>query len=319
MKPLTLLFLAPHWRVPLIRAFREAATRIPEGGRVVCADSDPHAPALCVSDAAHPLPLFSDPECASRLRALCEREAVRLLLPQTNKAVEFLNAHRAVFEPGGRLDYLPGRECIELCHDKLRLMEFLRSHSIPVPQAWDPESPGSPEFPLIAKPRRGEGGKGVLRIESHEDLQWAVRKHPDHLIQKFIVGREFTIDWFSGRDGAPRLIVPRERIAVRGGEVAVSRIRMDPALIEAARGAGTRLGLVGPCTLQGIIAQSGEFLFTDVNLRFGSGTIHTLRAGGDIPGMIFSELAGKPLPDPAPSIQDGSIMTRFSEAFFRSG
>jgi hypothetical protein len=59
-------------------------------------------------------------------------------------------------------------------------------------------------------------------------------------------------------------------------------------------------------------------LFTDINLRFGSGVLHTIRAGANIPEMILQELAGKPIETKSYSIMDGSTMTRFHEAIFDS-
>ena len=38
-----ILFLAPNWRVSLIRAFKESQNRLGLSGRVVGADSDPQA------------------------------------------------------------------------------------------------------------------------------------------------------------------------------------------------------------------------------------------------------------------------------------
>ena len=59
-------------------------------------------------------------------------------------------------------------------------------------------------------------------------------------------------------------------------------------------------------------------MFTDINLRFGSGVLHTISAGANIPKMILQELAGKPIEIKSYSIMDGSTMTRFHEAIFDS-
>ncbi len=96
----------------------------------------------------------------------------------------------------------------------------------------------------------------------------------------------------------------------------VSRICMDPAIIELVRRVGLRLKLRGPANLQGIRAVDGQFLITDVNLRFGSGAGHTIAVGGDMPEYIYRDLSGEADFIEAPSIQDGSVMTRFHDAFF---
>ncbi len=315
MKPVHLLFLAPHWRVALIRAFREARSAHADTGKLVGADSDPLAPALNVCDRAHTLPPFSDPACIDELLAICRAESITAILPQTNKAVEFLDRHRQAFADASLLAYLESPETIATCHDKRQLTRFCAEHEIPTPQT---RCDADAQFPLIAKPRRGEGGKNTFKIENGEDLEYCKRRHPEHLIQQFITGREFTIDWFSDRTGTPRCVVPRERLAVRGGEVMVSRIHLDPALVAAATTLASRLGLQGPCNLQGIQDQTGKFFFTDVNLRFGSGSVHTIQAGGRIPEMILRDLAGEDLRSVVTDVREGSVMTRYIDAFFPS-
>ena len=72
--------------------------------------------------------------------------------------------------------------------------------------------------------------------------------------------------------------------------------------------------MTGPCTIQGI--QNDKFYFTDVNLRFGSGYVHTISAGGDVPLMMYKEMVGQDLDSVKLDIKDHSIMTRYSENIF---
>ena len=96
----------------------------------------------------------------------------------------------------------------------------------------------------------------------------------------------------------------------------VSRIELVSDIIESAKKVGTRLQLRGSANLQGILEDSGKFLFTDVNLRFGSGVVHTIHAGADIPGMMLQELAGRSVDKPFNSVANGSTMSRFHDALF---
>ena len=169
-------------------------------------------------------------------------------------------------------------------------------------------------FPLIAKERNGEGGKNQSIIEDQRDLDHCMDKYPHHIYQELIQGREFSVDLFADIKGIPQLVVPRERLSVRGGEVMMSRIDMNESIIDSVEALSRRLALTGPCTLQGILNENGTFLFTDLNLRFGSGSVHTIAAGGNIPLMIYQEMAGQSFFEP--SIQNQSIMTRYPESIF---
>jgi carbamoyl-phosphate synthase large subunit len=317
-----LLLLAPSRRTALARAFQDSAIAHGLQLHLAGADSNPHAPALQCLHSTALLPPFPDPQCAQQLVDFCRRENLRHILPLTNKAVEFLAAQRQNLPQDISVPYLPDARTLTLCHDKLALAEGLLDTHLAVdnrlpacPTFTRDTLPTPPSFPLFAKRRRGEGGQDTILIRDWRDLDHCREKFPDHIYQPYLPGKEFTIDWFSDRSGAPHLIVPRLRLDVRGGETWTGKIDMDSALIDTARKVGLRLGLRGPCTLQCREDAHGRLLFTDVNLRFGSGTVHTIAGGGDIPGLIFDDLLGKTVEfDPA-RIENGSIFTRHLDGF----
>lgn len=310
METLKILFLASHWRVSLIKAFQDAKSSM----KLICADSDPLAPSFREADRSQVLPLFSDPQCLPSVLEFCAAEKVSALIPLTNKSIEFMADHRQELGAGGRRLWVPENRAIEICHDKWKLFEFLRDEDFDTPPTFLPGKTAT-SFSLIAKPRWGEGSKDLFVLENSDDLDFYMKKCPHHVFQQQIDGQEFSVDAFFDQHGSPRLIVPRERLAVRGGEVMVSRINMDANIIEKVVALGARLGLTGPCTIQGI--QDDEaFYFTDVNLRFGSGYVHTISAGGNVPLMMYKELIGQELDSVKLDIKDHSVMTRYPENIF---
>ena len=193
-----------------------------------------------------------------------------------------MDKNRVEFNGGDLLLYLADHNRIQTSNDKRRLAEFFTQNNFASPDLIDPKKP-FPKFPLIAKDPYGEGGKNCFKIEDQTEFDFYSKKLPNHIFQRFVQGREFSIDWFSNKKGLPVVVVPRERLAARAGEVIVSRIELIPDIIESAKRLGTRLQLRGPANFQGFLEESGEFLFTDVNLRFGSGVLHTIHAGANIP------------------------------------
>lgn len=317
MKKINILFLAPHWRVSLVKAFQEAMPDLPCEGKLVGADSDPHSPAMRILNPACTIPKFTSPDCLPEVLDLCGRESINAVIPLTNKAVEFLDTNRAAFDQNDIHLLVNDKAVIETCHDKFKLARFFTKEGITAPETFLADSAkNNVTFPLFAKQRRGEGGKDCMVLEDERDLEFCTAKFPGHVIQRLIRGMEYSIDWYSGPDGQPLVIVPRERLAVRAGEVMVSRIRLHPEIIAAVRNVGRRLRLRGACTLQGILDEAGQFFFTDINLRFGSGYVHTIAEGANIPLLIYRELAGEPVADDIGSVRDGAVMTRFSDAFY---
>lgn len=310
METLKILFLASHWRVSLVKAFQDAKPPI----EPICADSDPLSPSLRQADHSEVIPLFSDPQCLKAVLELCETANVCALVPLTNKSIEFIAQHRNELQAENRRLWIPDDRAIDICHDKWKLFEFLSNEGFETPPTFLAGKTGVP-FPLIAKPRRGEGSKNLFVIEDIDELKYYTHKCPDHVFQKRITGQEFSVDVFCGKEGEPGLVVPRERLAVRGGEVMVSRINMDKKIIERVQALVAKLGLTGPCTIQGF--KDGElFYFTDVNLRFGSGYVHTINAGGNVPLMMYKELTGQEFDSENLDIKDQSVMTRYPESVF---
>jgi len=314
MKDIRVLFLAPNWRVSLLRSFKKpTAIKI----FIVGADSNSNSAALRVVDKSYVIPKFSEPNCVEKIQAICDKENIHAILPMTNKAIEFMDKNRAGFDEGDLLLYLAGHTLIETCNDKRRLAEFFTQNNFASPDLIDPKKP-FPGFPLIAKDPCREGGKNCFKIEDQTEFDFYSKKLPNHIFQRFVQGREFSIDWFSNKKGLPVVVVPRERLVARAGEVMVSRIELIPDIIESSKRLGTRLQLRGPANFQGFLEESGEFLFTDVNLRFGSGVLHTIHAGANIPEMMLQELVGESVEMKSNFVMDGSTMSRFHDAIFDS-
>lgn len=315
METLKILFLAANWRVSLIKAFQEAKTESKNPFQLIAVDSDALAPALQAADHSHSLPLFSDPRCLESLLIICRTQAIDAIIPLTNKAIEFMDHHREELGGGSHRLFIQESSTIEICHDKWNLSKFLELEGFNSPKTFFLEESDPPDvFPLIAKERTGEGGKNQSLIENQRDLDYCMDKYPHHIFQELIRGKEFSVDLFSDKNGVPQLIVPRERITVRGGEVMTSKIDMNESIIDYVEALSRRLALTGPCTIQGILDKEGTFFFTDLNLRFGSGSIHTIAAGGNIPLMIYQEMTGQGFSDF--SIKDQSIMTRYPKSIF---
>ncbi|HIJ49650.1 MAG TPA: ATP-grasp domain-containing protein [Nitrospinae bacterium] len=315
METLKVLFLAANWRVSLVRAFQDAKAQCETPFQLIAVDSDALAPALQVADRSHSLPLFSNNSCLELLLTICRTQAIDAIIPLTNKAIDFLDTHREELSGGNRRLFIQESSTIEICHDKWNLWKFMELEGFKSPKTFLLAESDPPEiFPLIAKERSGEGGKNQSIIEDQRDLDYCMDKYPHHIYQELIQGREFSVDLFADMKGIPQLIVPRKRLSVRGGEVMTSKIDMNESIIGSVEALSRRLSLTGPCTIQGILDENGTFFFTDLNLRFGSGSVHTIAAGGNIPLMIYQEMVGQSFHQP--SIQDQSVMTRYPESIF---
>ncbi len=69
----------------------------------------------------------------------------------------------------------------------------------------------------------GQGSQGARRIDSREALTQALSDGVDYAICEYLPGEEFTVDCFTDRHGALRLVSPRTRERIRAGIAVRSR------------------------------------------------------------------------------------------------
>ena len=118
-----------------------------------------------------------------------------------------------------------------------------------------------------------------------------MKKCLHHVFQNLIEGQEFSIDAFFDKHGSPRLIVPRERLAVRGGEVMASRINMDTNIIDKVKAfRGERLNGSDRILFSGAYWTGNQAL--KLGLIDGIGDLRTVmreKFGDDVRFKIFDE------------------------------
>lgn len=97
---------------------------------------------------------------------------VLVVIPGIEADVFAWNEHREIIKEAGAIALLNKSDLIRLCADKWafyeRLMEHKSPYAIPTSLEYD-EILG--EFPLLAKPRRGSGSKGVVIINNRGGLE----------------------------------------------------------------------------------------------------------------------------------------------------
>jgi carbamoyl-phosphate synthase large subunit len=129
--------------------------------------------------------------------------------------------------------FVPGRETVENCLDKLSTAEILRQHGIASPRTWPYEEREAAMrmlgFPLMVKPVRGRGGMNVFKVTNSRAMNAIEQLTDDRLlVQEYLRGPEFTVDVLADEHAKLRKLVVRERVRTKGGVTTVGRTA-DPA------------------------------------------------------------------------------------------
>ncbi len=263
--------------------------------RVVAVDADSAAPGLYLADAGYRIPFADDPQFAASLTRLCLAERIAVLVPLVDE--ELLPVARVAEELGIAL-LGPRAPFVAMCLDKHVLMQELAQANIAVPESrllrdgWR----GLP-FPLVLKPRRGRGSRGLKIAPTAADLDAylaAVNPDPDTtLVQRCVEGTEFTVSVVVWRDGVVRAVVPKEIIDKRGiTRLAVTR--RQPAIDRVCREIQDRFRADGPFNVQlRIDTRDGTPLPFEINPRFSTTITLTQAAGVDELGGLIDLAVGR--------------------------
>ena len=170
-------------------------------------------------------------------------------------------------------------------------------------------------FPAFIKPKDGSSSINAYKVENSEDLAVYAGKIEDYIIQPFISGREFTIDILCDYEGRPIFITPRERLAVRSGEVLKTRICQDDVMIEEMKTLVADFRPRGQITVQLIKDKNtGDNYYIEINPRFGGGAPLSIKAGADSAKAVLQMLDGKQLSYVSCAAHDQAVYSRFDQS-----
>ncbi len=244
-------------------------------------------------------PVAEEPAYIEAVLGITWEWKIDLLIPILDAELDVLARHRNRFDPRCCLLVSP-HETIACCNDKEATIRFFLDNGIPtLPTVAVPD--GTPvaglleekglRYPLIAKPRRGHGGRDVHVIMCEEDLVLLRRVH-DPLLQQMADGLEYSIDIFCEEGGRLRAAVPRVRLELRAGICYKGRTERDPAMVDQARRIAEGLRILGPANIQ-CFRSADDVRFTEVNPRFSAGLPLTVAAGVNTPLMALRLAAGR--------------------------
>ena len=314
-----ILILSANWRADLVKAFQRALSEL-GGGKVVAADMSPLSAALLQSDECEVVPPLDTPGFIEHLEGICKRHGISAVIPSIDKDLPFLAEHRERLRKSGVTAVVSSPETIAICDDKYRTYQFFCDNDIPSPTTWLPEEfpakTNMPGWPLLVKPRRGIGGKGIHKVADEEELRFYLARVNDPVVQEFLPGVEYSFDTLSDFDGRALSVVPRERLYVRDGEVFKGRTVKNMEFIELVVRAAEALKLIGPAVVQGLLDEQGALKLTEANPRFGSGALLAIAAGADLAKDLIRLIRGEKLEPKLGQFKDGVYLLRYYDAFF---
>jgi len=286
--------------------------------RIVAVDMNSTAAGLFLADTGYPVPRADDPAFIPTLLDLCVREAVNVVIPIFSAEIPVFAAYLDEFKGRGIEMVLPSTHTLRTCNDKLLTYVVFDVSGIPTPRTWHATCQydiGETSYPLIVKPVVGSGSRHTYRADTQEQLAVFLSLVPHPVIQEFIEGPEYTVDFLADWESDLLAAVPRERLRVSGGKAVIARTISDPEMLDWVQKIVKRMKLVGAGNIQCLRGEGGLY-FTEVNARFAAGGLPlAIAAGVNIP-LMWLKLALGQLVTPVRKYVVDLVMTRYLTEIF---
>lgn len=309
------LFTSVGRRVELMQAFKKAAQELGVELTIIGADISNTAPALFFCDETKIVCRIREPEYIPQLLSICEQEKVDCLIPTIDTDLLILAENKAKFEAIGTKVLISAVDKVKLCRDKRFTADYFISLGLKSPVPVDEVEKYKMGYPAFIKPKDGSSSVDAYKVTNEEDLKAYAAKVNDYIIQPFISGKEYTIDIFCDYEGNPVFITPRERMAVRAGEVLQTRICQDDQMIAEMKTLISDYKPCGQITVQLIQDETtGDNYYIEINPRFGGGAPLTIKAGADSAKAVLRMLNGEVLSYEEKAARDGAIFSRFDQS-----
>jgi carbamoyl-phosphate synthase large subunit len=288
---------------------------------LLAADMDPWAAGLyLVPPAARTLvPPGADPGFPAALLRTCAGLRVDILLPTCDAELEPLAAARGDFAAAGTELLLAPAGALSVILDKLSLARHCAGVvRVPRTEPFDADvDPRSWSYPVVVKPRRGSGSRGVVVVDSPAGLT-GLERSGALLIQEHLPGQEYSIDVLADAGGRVLAAVPRVRERVDSGVSVAGRTVHDAGLEEFGRRVAAATGLTYVANVQCKRDRAGCPALLEVNPRVPGTLGLTIASGVDMPRIAVDSLLGRPVPERI-RFRDVAVVRFLDEVFLELG
>jgi len=279
--------------------------------KVIGTDCSPLSAGLSLCDKGYVVPRGDDPRFLVEIFKVCDMEKPDAILSGPEEEILVLSKNKRLFAERNILLLCPDYDTVKICADKVETYKVFKNHGIPTPEIYSKENI---KFPCIIKPRFGRGGREIFRAKDVYELEFYSKKVTNPITQGFVEGTEYTVDTFADLEGNPLSIVPRIRLQVESGISVKGMTVYDEEIISYCQKIVKELRLIGPSCIQCIRGDKG-LKFTEINSRFGGGSILSIKADPTIIHNLIKIVKGE-APMPSNGFKEGLTMLRYySEVF----
>jgi carbamoyl-phosphate synthase large subunit len=271
--------------------------RAEESVQLIAADMDPWAAGLYLTGQRTLVPAGAAAEFTAVLLDRCRALSVDVVLPTVDAELQPLARAREEFAAAGVALLLAPAAALDVILDKLTLAEHCAGVvAVPRTELFGPSlDPAGWTYPVVVKPRRGSGSRGVIIVDSAAELA-ALDRSPSLIVQEFLPGEEYSVDVLADAAGQVIASVPRLRARVDSGVSVGGRTVHDPEVERFGRVVAEATGITYVANVQCRRDAAGVPALLEVNPRMPGTLGLTIASGVDMPRLALAALLGRPVP-----------------------
>lgn len=275
--------------------------------KIIAIDCDNLSVGFHLADRSYVVPFSVEDNYWKEVLKIIREEKVDLIVPTGDADIVHFSRNQAILDKLHVLNFMSNHKDIIDCQDKLTFYHRSSSefnnlkHLFPITSDdWQ-----DVEFPILCKPRRGSGSRGielwndrndVRSFSSTENLHFS----SDYIYQEYLPGTEYTIDVLCDLSGEVLSVVPRERLQIKAGISSKGRIFRNELIEDSCARLCKILNMKGPVCIQMKESLDGTPKFVEINPRFGGGTYFATLANVNFMKIIIDIAMGNDVDVPYP-------------------
>ncbi len=238
-------------------------------GRLIGCDMHADHPGKLIFDTCELVPSADTDDYFDRLEGLVKQYGIDLIVPMSEAEIERF-ADAGFLRNFLSADVIAANAlAVRTGLDKFETYGMLKRNNLPAPWTCIVGEDEPLSFPCIIKPRRGQGGKGIIRVQTENAAAIAQARRGD-LWQELILpdNAEFTCGLYRATAGSElRTIVFARQL--QGGITKTAEVVEDERIETLLREIADAVELIGAINVQLRIDSEGPKVF-EINPRFSS-------------------------------------------------
>ena len=272
-----ILITSSSKKIPLIDNVIKSKNLIDKNIKIFAGDNNHNVISKFFVDKFWKMPKTIDANYTQILKKLFDQN-IKIIIPTRDGELNFWSKYKKKLNKKGIIVLVNDIKKINICNDKVKFNKFCIVNKILTPQIYNPNFKENQK--LIIKERFDSTSLITKNISSKNYKKYLVN-YRNPFIQKYIPGKEISVDIWSDKKNIKNYFISRYRELVIDGESHITKGFENKVLNRIIDKVIYKLKLHGPYMLQ-FIQSKDKFYLIECNPRVGGASTYSMNNGLDI-------------------------------------